>query len=186
MDKVTFGPKPLLYPMPTVLVGANVGGKPNYMTVAWCGMACAQPPMISVAINHARHTLKGILENKTFSVNVPSAKYAVEADYCGIVTGTRVDKSKVFENFYGKLKTAPMAKECSINLECKLFNTLDCGSHALVVGEIIETYASSEATTAGSPDVKKVDPIIYSDGKYFKTGEFLADAFSAGKAYKNK
>jgi flavin reductase (DIM6/NTAB) family NADH-FMN oxidoreductase RutF len=172
--------------MPTVLVGANVGGKPNYMTAAWCGMACMAPPMIAVAINHARHTLKGIEENKTFSINVPSTKQVVETDYCGIVTGTRADKSKVFENFYGKLKTAPMANECSVSLECKLFNTMDCGSHVLVVGEIIETYASKEVTTGDSPDVKKVDPVIYANGKYYKIGDFLTDAFSAGKAYKNK
>ena len=186
MDKVTFGPKTLLYPMPTVLVGANVGGKPNYMTAAWCGMACMAPPMIAVAINHARHTLKGIEENKTFSINVPSTKQVVETDYCGIVTGTRADKSKVFENFYGKLKTAPMANECSLSLECKLFNTMDCGSHVLVVGEIIETYASKEVAIGESPDVKKVDPVIYANGKYYKIGDFLTDAFSAGKAYKTK
>jgi flavin reductase (DIM6/NTAB) family NADH-FMN oxidoreductase RutF len=186
MDKVTFGPKPLMYPMPTVLVGANVGGKANYMTAAWCGVACMAPPMVAVAINHVRHTLKGINENKTFSVNVPSTKLIVETDYCGIATGTRVDKSKVFQNFYGKLKTAPMIEECPVSLECKLFNALDCGSHVLVVGEIVETYADNDVAPGGFPDVKKVDPIIYSDGKYFKVGDHLADAFSAGKAYKKK
>jgi flavin reductase (DIM6/NTAB) family NADH-FMN oxidoreductase RutF len=186
MDKITLGPKTLLYPMPAVLVGTNVGGKPNYMTAAWCSIACMAPPMIAVAINHARHTLKGIEENKAFSINVPPSKLAVEADYCGIVTGTRADKSKVFENFYGKLKAAPMAKECSVNLECKLFDTMDCGSHVLVVGEIVETYVSKDVVSGGSPDVKRADPLIYADGKYYRIGELLADAFSAGKTYKEK
>jgi flavin reductase (DIM6/NTAB) family NADH-FMN oxidoreductase RutF len=186
MDKVTLGPKPLMYPMPTVLVGANVGGKANYMTAAWCGVACMAPPMVAVAINHVRHTLKGINENKTFSVNIPSTKQVAETDYCGIATGTRVDKSKVFRNFYGKLKTAPMIEECPVSLECKLFSALDCGSHVLVVGEIVETYADNDVAPDGMPDVKKVDPIVYSDGKYFKVGEQVADAFSAGKAYKKK
>jgi len=186
MDNVTLGPKTLMYPMPTVLVGANVGGKPNYMAVAWSGIACMAPPMVAVAINHARHTFKGIEENKTFSVNIPSTKQAIETDYCGMVTGTRVDKSKVFENFYGKLKTAPMIKECPVNLECKLFNSLDCGSHELCVGEIVETYASKEVIVGGSTDIKKVDPLIYADGKYYMVGDFLTEAFSAGKAYKKK
>ncbi len=184
MDKVTMGPKTLMYPMPTVLVGASVGGKPNYMAAAWCSIACMAPPMVAVAINKARHTLKGINENKTFSINVPSTRQVVEADYCGITTGARVDKSRVFESFYGKLKTAPMIKECPVNLECKLFNTMDCGSHLLVVGEIVETYVAREAVAGDSPDIKKVDPLIYSDGKYYRVGECLADAFSAGKAYK--
>ena len=184
MDKVTFGPKPLIYPMPTLLVGANVGGKPNYMTAAWAGMACAQPLMVVVAVNHVRHTLKGIEENKTFSINVPSTKHVVEADYCGIATGARADKSKVFRSFYGKLKTAPMAEECPVSLECKLFNTMDCGSHALVVGEIVETYASKDVVTGDAPDISKADPIVYASGKYYRIGDFVANAFSAGKEYK--
>ena len=183
MDKVTLGPKTLLYPMPTVLVGANVGGKPNYMTAAWCGMACMAPPMISVAISHVRHTLKGIEENKTFSINVPPVRELVKTDYVGITPGARVDKSKVFESFYGKLKTAPMVKECSVSLECKLFNTMDCGSHVLAVGEIMETYVDKPVVAGGAPDIKKVDPIIYSDGRYYRIGDFVADAYSAGKAY---
>ncbi len=186
MEKVTLGPKHLMYPMPTVLVGTEVNGKPNYMTAAWCAIACMAPPMVVVAINHARHTLKGIEANRTFSINVPPAREVIRADYCGITTGSRADKSKVFENFYGKLKTAPMAKECSVSLECKLFNTMDCGSHALVVGEIMESYVDRAVIAGGAPDIAKVDPIIYADGKYYRVGEFLADAFSAGKAYKKK
>jgi flavin reductase (DIM6/NTAB) family NADH-FMN oxidoreductase RutF len=184
MDKVTLGPKPLMYPMPTVLVGANVGGNPNYMTAAWCSIACMSPPMVSVALNHARHTLKGVLENKAFSINVPPAREIIKADHCGIATGARADKSKVFESFYGRLKSAPMAKECSVNLECRLFNTMDCGSHVLCVGEIVETYADKETIAGSLPDIMKVDPAIFSNGKYYRVGEFLADAFSAGKAYK--
>ncbi len=184
MDKISIGPKTLMHPMPTVLVGSSVGGKPNYMAVAWCGIACMAPPMVAVAINHVRHTLKGIEENKTFSVNVPSLAQVVETDHCGMVTGARADKSKVFESFYGKLKTAPLIKECPVNLECKVFNTMDCGSHVLVVGEIVETYVSKEVVSGNSTDIKKVDPIIYSDGKYYRVGDFVTDAFSAGKAYK--
>ncbi len=184
MDKVTLGPKALMYPMPAVLVGANVGGKPNYMTAAWCSIACMAPPMAAVAINHARHTLKGIEENKTFSINVPPTRELVKTDYCGLTAGASADKSKVFENFYGKLKTAPMAKECSLSLECKVFDTMDCGSHVLVVGEIVEMYVDKAAVNGGVPDIKKVDPLIFSGGKYYRVGDYVADAFSAGKAYK--
>lgn len=186
MDKVKMGPKTFMYPMPVVLIGANVGGKPNYMAAAWCSIACMAPPMAAVAVNHARHTLKGIDENKAFSINVPSVKQVVEADHCGITTGTRTDKSKVFKNFYGILKTAPMVEECPVNLECKLFDTMDCGSHVLCVGEIVETYANKEVVAGGTPGIKKVDPLIYSDSKYYKVGDFLTDAFSAGKAYGKK
>ena len=74
MGKVALGPQTLVYPMPAMLVGADVDAKPNFMTVAWGGIACGDPPMISVAIRHVRHTLKGIRQNQTFSVNIPSVE----------------------------------------------------------------------------------------------------------------
>ena len=134
MDKVSFAFKPHMTVMPAVLVGANVGGKPNYMTVAWTGVACMDPPMISIAVNKMRHTEKGIIENGTFSVNIPSTKNVVEMDYCGITSGSRVDKDLIFETFYGKLGTAPLIGEFPVNIECELRHTLELGSHNLHVG----------------------------------------------------
>ncbi len=36
--KVKLGAKNCLYPLPTTLVGANVNGKPNYITIAHVGI----------------------------------------------------------------------------------------------------------------------------------------------------
>jgi flavin reductase (DIM6/NTAB) family NADH-FMN oxidoreductase RutF len=186
MDKVQLGPQPYMSVMPTVLVGTNVKGRPNFMTAAWATNASMSPPMVCVAINHARHTLKGIDENGTFSLNIPSAKQVVEADYCGITTGSRVDKSKVFETFYGSLKTAPMAEECPVNIECRVFKSVDCGSHELYIGEVVEVYVSKECAKDGKPEVAKVDPIVYSQSAYWQIGKPAGKAFSAGKAFKKK
>jgi flavin reductase (DIM6/NTAB) family NADH-FMN oxidoreductase RutF len=184
MDKVSVGPRPYMAAMPAVLVGANVEGKPNYMAVAWAGVACMAPPMIAVAINKVRHTEKGILENKTFSVNVPAAKNATEVDYCGLVSGSKTDKSAVFETFYGKLKTAPLIREFPVNMECELRHTLELGSHNLHVGEIIDIHVAKDCLTGGNPDPKKVDPIIFSGSDYCHIGEVISKAFSVGKGYK--
>jgi flavin reductase (DIM6/NTAB) family NADH-FMN oxidoreductase RutF len=115
LDKITLGPMPYMSVMPTLLVGANVKGKPNYMTAAWATVACMAPPMVCVALNKARYTVKGIEENKTFSLNVPSAKHVVETDHCGLVSGTLEDKSKVFESFYGKLNPLTAGATCCIS-----------------------------------------------------------------------
>jgi flavin reductase (DIM6/NTAB) family NADH-FMN oxidoreductase RutF len=184
MDKVSVGPRPYMAAMPAVLVGANVQGMPNYMTVAWAGVACMNPPMIAVAINKVRHTEKGILENKTFSVNVPAAKNSMETDYCGLVSGSKVDKSAVFDTFYGKLKTAPLIKEFPVNMECELRHTLELGSHNLHVGEIIDVHVAQDCLTGGSPDPKKVDPMVFSGSDYCHIGEVISKAFSVGKGYK--
>jgi flavin reductase (DIM6/NTAB) family NADH-FMN oxidoreductase RutF len=183
MKKTSLGPRPYMTTMPAVLVGANVAGKPNYMAVAWTGVACMDPPMIAVAINKIRHTGKGIQENKTFSVNIPSAKNSVELDYCGIVSGSKVDKSTVFDSFYGKAKTAPMIDEFPVNIECVLRNTLELGSHSLYVGEIVDVHVSDDCMTEGMPDVNKIDPIVFAGQNYCHLGEVVSKAFSVGKEY---
>ena len=186
MDKIALGPMPYMSVMPTVLVGTNVKGKPNYMTAAWATVACMAPPMVCVALNKVRYTAKGIEENKSFSLNIPSVQHVVEADHCGLVSGAAEDKSKVFTSFYGKLKTAPMAKECPVNIECRLFREVDCGSHVLYVGEVVEIHADKTCLTDGKPDVAKIYPIVYSQATYFDIGKPVEKAFSAGKKYTRK
>jgi flavin reductase (DIM6/NTAB) family NADH-FMN oxidoreductase RutF len=184
MEKITLGPMPFMSVMPTLLVGANVSGKPNYMTAAWATVACMAPAMVCVAINKMRYTAKGIDENKTFSLNVPSVKQVVETDHCGLVSGAHEDKSGVFSSFYGKLKTAPLAKECPVNIECKLFKSVDCGSHLLYIGEVVEIHAEKACVTDGKPDITKIYPIVYAQSAYFDVGKQAGKAFSAGKMYK--
>jgi flavin reductase (DIM6/NTAB) family NADH-FMN oxidoreductase RutF len=94
MKKVLLKPQPLICAPPTVLVGTMVEGKPNFMAVAWCGVANSEPPMVSAAIRPARYSLKGI-QTGEFSVNAPSVDIVKEVDYCGTVSGAKVDKVAV-------------------------------------------------------------------------------------------
>ena len=185
MSKILMGPQTLIYPMPTILVGANVDDKPNFMTVAWCGIANGEPPMISVAIRHQRYTLRGIRQNLTFSVNVPSTDLVRETDYCGLTSGSKVNKVEAcrFKVFYGKLNSAPLIEQCPVNLECKVVHILDLGSHSLIVGRVEETHVSESCLTDGKPDVNKIRPFIFTTepaSQYQAFGEVIAKAFSIG------
>ena len=186
MEKITLGPMPYMSVMPTVLVGANVSGKPNYMTAAWATVASMDPPMVCVAVNKTRYTAKGIEENKTFSLNVSSSDQVVESDYYGLVSGAQEDKSGIFRSFYGKLKTAPLAEECPVNIECKLFRSVDCGSHLLYIGEVMEIHADKNCVSNGKPDITKIHPIVYAQATYFGVGKETGKAFSVGKNYEKK
>ncbi|WP_321507891.1 flavin reductase family protein [uncultured Methanoregula sp.] len=186
MEKITIGPMPYMSVMPTLLVGANVNKKANYMTAAWATVACMAPPMVCVALNKTRYTVKGIEENQTFSLNVPPVKYVVETDHCGLVSGSHEDKSHVFSSFYGKLKSAPLAEECPVNIECRVFKSIDCGSHLLYIGEVIEIHADKSCITDGKPDATKIHPIVYAQATYFGMGQPVEKAFLAGKKYAKK
>jgi flavin reductase (DIM6/NTAB) family NADH-FMN oxidoreductase RutF len=183
MTKVKLGPQTLLYPMPAALIGAQVAGKANFLTVAWCAIAAHQPPSVAAAINRSRYTLEGITSNRTFSVNIPSTDLVKQVDYCGLYSGRRRDKSNVFTIFYGTLKTAPMVEDCPLNLECAVTNTMDVGSHVLVVGKIVETYLREDCLREGNADPEKIDPLIYVPGatEYRSLGQLVAPAFDVGK-----
>ena len=183
--KITLGPENCLYPSLTVLVGANVDGKPTYLAIAWIGIMDTRIISVSSSANH--HTNKGIKENKTFSVNIPSVDLVKETDYCGIVSGKHVDKGALFDNFYGKLGTAPMIKGCPIDMECRLMQTLEVpGSQEVFIGEIVETHCDEECLTEGRVDIARLRPFLFGiyDDAYWSVGENFAKAFVAGKDLK--
>lgn len=189
MTKVKQGPKMLIYPIPIVLMGANVDEKPNYNLLGNCGiLSLSNPTILYVSSSKGHHTTKGAKQNKTFSVNIPSVDQVVESDYCGIVHGYDVDKSKVFDSFYGELETAPMAKECPVNMECKVINEFMAGRMGVFVGEIVETYLDKELDISpNKPTIEEINPLIYSlGGKYYQIGDFVANAYQVGKKYKEK
>ncbi|MCL2149992.1 MAG: flavin reductase family protein [Dehalococcoidia bacterium] len=182
MAKAKLGPQELVYPMPAFLVGALNGDCPNFATVAWGGIVCSTPPMVGISLRPSRFTYKCIKEHSTFSVNIPSITQVAETDFCGIISGSKIDKVFAcdFHIFYGALKTAPLIEECPMNLECTLSEMTTLGSHVLMIGEIIESYVSEECLTNGRPDVDKIRPLSYSAGRvaeYRALGEILGPAF---------
>lgn len=107
-------------------------------------------------------------------------------DYCGIISGKKVNKSEIFETFYGKLEKAPMILECPVNLECRLVEILDFGGASEVfIGEIVESYAEERYLSNELPDIEKIKPIVFSmyDKNYWGIGEHLGKAWSVGKRF---
>jgi len=178
-----------LYPMPTVLVGTVVDGKPNFVTIAHVGiMNYAKVHYISVSPAKSHYSNRGIIGNGAFSVNIPSEDMVVATDYCGIKSGKHVDKSKIFDLFYGELKAAPMISACPVTMECRLHQTIDFETHDLFIGEIVHTYCEESALTDGTVDFEKVRPMLFDmpRKKYWRLGEPFADCWKIGLQWKPK
>ena len=188
MPKVKIDTNACLYPMPMTLIGAIVENRPNFLAAAWVARVNFQPPMIGVALGKRHYTNGGIEENKAFSVNIPGRDLLEKADYCGIVTGKTVDKSKLFNVFYGDLSKAPMIRECPLCLECRLVQAVDLPVDTFFIGEIVSAYAEDAALTNGQPDIKKMDAFTLTmpDNFYWSVGEKVGQAWSAGKSLKSK
>lgn len=175
------GAKNCLYPLPTTIVGALVNGRPNYITIAHVGIM--DMGSVSLGMNKSHYTNAGIKANGAFSVNIPSVKMVKETDHCGLFSGKKKDKTVLFKTFYGKLKTAPMIEECTVNMECELIKTVDFPSHDVFVGKVVATYCDEEVLTDGEVDFSKVQPILFvmNDRSYYKLGDKFAKAWDVGK-----
>jgi flavin reductase (DIM6/NTAB) family NADH-FMN oxidoreductase RutF len=185
--KQSIGAKTIAFPTPTWVVGTyDMNGKPNAMTAAWAGICCSNPPCISVSLRKATYSYAGIVENKAFTVSIPSENYVKEADYFGITSGRDEDKfrSTCLTPVRSDLVSAPYIGEFPVIIECKLLHTLQIGLHTLFVGEILDVKADEYVLDEkGNPDIEKVRPVIYGTGNrsYYGIGCELGKAFSIGK-----
>ena len=182
--KKKIGDQNVLYPTPVTVVATLVNGKVNFINVAHVGIVNAQAPhLISLGMNKAHHSNIGIRENRTFSVNIFSVDKIVEVDYVGLVSGSKTDKSAVFETFFGELQTAPIIRDCPLSMECRLHDTYETKTHDLFIGEIAATYADDAVLTGGKVDLAKVRPLLFdmSSRKYWSLGTPVGDCWSAGK-----
>ena len=172
-----------IYPMPVGLAGAVVSGQANFLAVGWITRVNSRPPMLAIALNKTHYTNGGIREHKEFSVNVPGVDLLEKVDYCGLVSGKEADKSKLFDVFYGKLRGAPLIRECPLCLACTLVEAVSLPSNDLFIGEIVEAYAEESSLTSGNPDIAKMQPFTLTmpDNTYWKIGEKAGKAWDAGR-----
>jgi flavin reductase (DIM6/NTAB) family NADH-FMN oxidoreductase RutF len=183
-----FGAKPMLYPMPVLIIGTyDENGTPNAMNAAWGGIS--EEKEISICISEDHKTTENILKSKAFTVSIPDIENAVAADYVGIVSGNDVP-DKIARCGWTAVRSefvnAPVFEELPLVLSCKLLS-YDAQSCRLV-GEIIEVSADEKILTHEKIDLTKFRPITYdpANHKYVALGAIVGNAFSDGKQLMKK
>ena len=150
--------------------GWDIDFKHNLITVAWAGIVCSNPPMVSVSIRPERYS-RGLIESTgEFTVNIPTVDMAEAVDYCGMVSGRDVDKFKAvnFTAKKGSKVAAPIVNECPLALECKVVHSLKLGSHIMYVGEIVAVQAEkSLIDEKGKFNLTEANILGYAHGGYY-------------------
>ncbi len=186
MDKIKIASgAAFLYPMPMVLVGSVFEGKANFMAVGWVSRVNYTPPLLAIAIG-PHHTNRGIDENREFSINIPDVSLLEKTDYCGLVSGSKTDKSEIFNVFYGKSDKAPLIKECPVCMSCSVYDVVQLPVNKLYIGEPKEVFTEEKYMTDQKLDIKKINPFTLSmpDNHYWSVGENLGKAWDIGKNLK--
>jgi flavin reductase (DIM6/NTAB) family NADH-FMN oxidoreductase RutF len=185
--KKSLGAQTLAYPAPTWIVCTYDGaGRANAMTAAWAGICCSRPPCVAVSLREATYTYASLVRRKAFTLNIPSEDFVVQADYLGIVSGSRIDKLAVagLTALRSTAVDAPYIQQFPLVLECNVIHTVEIGLHRQFIGEIIDVKAEeSILDEQGRPNIEKLRPILFSphSHKYHGIGRCLGDAFSLGR-----
>ncbi|MBY9018151.1 MAG: flavin reductase family protein [Candidatus Lokiarchaeota archaeon] len=182
MTKVTLSKGTTTFPMPAAVISVGVGGDANLITLAYVGKVCLNPPIIAIGINTKRHSFKLIEEHDEFVINYPNIDQLKEMDYCGTRSGRDVNKWEQLglTKEKGKVVQVPLVKEFPWNMECKVVNRLELGSHVCFFGEVVAVHCDKKYLKNDSIDPDKLDTFAYISGNYveLKTGALGSHGFS--------
>ncbi|WP_319779632.1 flavin reductase family protein [Maridesulfovibrio sp.] len=187
--KKSIKPNTLAMPTPVWCVGSyDKDDKPNVMTIAWGGICCSVPPMITVSLRKATYTYGSIMERGAYTVSIPSAEYVTEADFFGIATGKNSDKFAVtgLTPVRSDVVDAPYVEEFPLVFECKVVETFELGLHTQFVGEILGIKADeSVLNEKGMPVMDKVNPFVFTPAtrEYVGMGKTVGQGFKVGKKF---
>lgn len=175
MSKTHWKPGTIVYPIPAVMV--SCGATPeeyNIITIAWTGTINSDPPMCYISVRPGRHSYEIIKRTGEFVINLTTEKLAKATDWCGCRSGRKYNKWKEMKltPVPAQKVNAPTIGESPVNIECKVKDIVELGSHHMFVSEVVGvTIDDTFMNEADAFSFAKAKPLVYSHGHYFGLGK---------------
>ncbi|MFV0593152.1 MAG: flavin reductase family protein [Draconibacterium sp.] len=191
MARTYWKPGTIIYPLPAVMVSCGeIPEEYNIITIAWTGTINSNPPMCYISVRPGRHSYEIIKRTGEFVINLTTEKLAKATDWCGCRSGRKYNKWKEMNltPAPAKFVKAPIIEESPVNIECRVKEVLELGSHHMFISEVLgvsidDTYINEKDAFSFS----KADPLVYSHGHYFGMGKkFGKFGWSVEKKKRNK
>lgn len=167
----------MLYPVPVVMVSCQrPGEKPNIVTIAWAGTICSDPAMVSISVRKERYSYDIIKETGEFVINLTTKDLTRATDYCGVKSGRDIDKFEAMQLTPSPSKTvqAPGIAQSPVNIECKVKQVIELGSHDMFLAEVTAVSVDQSLLDEnGKFQLNSQKLVAYSHGEYFELGEKL-------------
>ena len=178
MGKQIWKPGNMVYPLPAVMVStADTKGNDNIITVAWTGTVCTNPAMLYISVRPERYSYHLLRESGEFVVNLTTEKLAKATDWCGVRFGRDYDKWKEMHLTRGeakKLQYAPIIQESPVNIECKVTEVHELGSHHMFLARVEAVQVDeSYMNETGKFELNDTQLLAYSHGEYYTLGKKL-------------
>ena len=188
-EREIWRPGNMLYPLPAVMVScARPGERPNIITIAWTGTICSSPAMVSISVRPERYSYDIIKETGEFVINLTTERLVRAADFCGVRSGRDVYKFQEMHLTAGKASVvqAPVILESPVNIECRVEQILELGSHHMFLARVEAVDIDSRFLSEnGRFELNKSGLAVYSHGEYFGLGEKLGSFGYSVKRRKN-
>lgn len=170
MGKISLKPGTMLNPVPAVMVSCGEGDVKNIITVAWTGIINSDPPMTYVSVRKERFSHDIIERTGEFVINLTTEKLAFATDYCGVRSGRDVDKFKErrLTPQESLRVNCPSIAESPVNIECRVTEVRELGSHDMFMAEIVNVSVDEELMDEkGRLCLEEAGLIAYSHGHYY-------------------
>jgi flavin reductase (DIM6/NTAB) family NADH-FMN oxidoreductase RutF len=191
-EKQFWKPGNMVYPLPAVMVSCAEEGKtPNIITVAWTGTICTNPAMVYISVKPERYSYELIKNSGEFVINLTTKNLVKAVDFCGVRSGRDLDKFKEMNLTPvkgNKVHHAPLIGECPVNIECRVREIVQLGSHHMFMADVLGVNIDSRYMNEnGKFQLNQSDLIIYSHGEYYGFGDLLGSfGYSVRKPSKKK
>lgn len=129
----------VLWRIPNVLclLGSRSGDEWNGMTVSWVTQVAMDPVLVAVSVDRKAVTNRLIREGGSFSISLwdredtrPFVKFSKPA----VRDGMTLNDRPVREGVTG----VPIFDEAVAWIECSVWQTVECGTHDVFLGEVID------------------------------------------------
>lgn len=175
--KQEWKPGNMLYPVPAVMVTvADKAGRDNIITVAWTGTICTNPPMVYISVRPERFSYQMIAQTGEFVINLTTRELTYATDYCGVKSGRDIDKFAALHLARQKASKVapPLIGESPVNMECRVTQCIELGSHHMFLAEVVAVHASEAyMDKSGKFHLEQAEPIVYSHGAYYGLNDIL-------------
>ncbi len=165
----------------------DVDGRTNIITIAWTGIVCSDPPMVSISIRPHRHSSGIIKKTREFVLNIPTEEILEKTDRCGVLSGKDHDKFPEvgLTPVRGREVKAPLIGECPVNLECRVKEIKALGAHEIYLAEVVAAHADEKITQRGKIVASRTKPVLFipPNSEYWSAGGKIGTyAFTAKKS----
>ena len=169
MGKRSFKGGAMLNPVPTVMVSCG-SRKPNIITIAWTGIVNSNPPMTYISVRKERYSHNIIENTGEFVINLCSEELAFATDFCGVRSGRDTDKFKEMKLTpeRAEIVRCPMIKESPVNIECRVREIIELGSHDMFIADILKVHVDEQyIDRSGRIRLDQASLVAYNHGEYF-------------------